>query len=239
MSFQQAARWQATLRWPDDREFPFAAFSYYEADWSFGAGDATFRCAGIRVCSDRYCLKMSCVKLSRDILIELWYDPLVYAEREIQRLASQYVTLIESASASPDSRIRDLKVVSESERYELVYTLNATERSFPAMSLESAFGQRVEETPDSIALLFDNHQITYSELLRRANGLARHLGALGAGPETRVALCLERSPDAIIGMLAVLKAGAAYVPVDPNTLASARDTCLRTQRLLCSLRIAL
>src|SRR6185295_20250499 len=99
----------------------FAAFSYYDGDWRVQAEDVTFRCAGIRVCSDRYCIKLSCVKQPGGTGIGLWYDPIVYTEPEIKRLLSQFVTLVESAGRSPDLAIKNLKMISETERRQLVY----------------------------------------------------------------------------------------------------------------------
>jgi amino acid adenylation domain-containing protein/non-ribosomal peptide synthase protein (TIGR01720 family) len=215
-ALQEATQWQAAFQWPDQSSFHFAAFSYYDADWSFGTGETTFRCAGLRVCSDRYCLKLSCVKRKDQVDIELWFDPAAYAEPEARRLASQYVTLVESACASPDAEVRGLRMVGEQERRQLIYDLNASERPRTSTSLESMFSEQSERTPDAIALVQDNLLLSYSELDRRSGGLAEYLRSVGVGPEKRVALCLNRGIEAVIGMLGILKAGGVYVPLDPE-----------------------
>jgi natural product biosynthesis luciferase-like monooxygenase protein/amino acid adenylation domain-containing protein/non-ribosomal peptide synthase protein (TIGR01720 family) len=94
---------------------------------------------------------------------------------------------------------------------------NATETLFPiALCVHQLFERQVEQTPDSVALAFGGDEVlTYTELNRRANQLARHLRGLGVGPEVLVGICLERSIEMVVGLLAVLKAGGAYVPLDP------------------------
>src|SRR5690606_35768676 len=78
------------------------------------------------------------------------------------------------------------------------------------------FEEQVKKTPDSIAVVFEDEQVTYRELNTRANQLAHYLSALGVAPERLVAICLERSVEMMVSILGVLKAGAAYVPIDPQ-----------------------
>ena len=215
-ALQEATQWQAAFQWPDQNSFHFAAFSYYDAGWSFRAGGTTFRCAGLRVCSDRYCLKLSCVKRKDQVDIELWFDPTVYAEPEVRQLASQYATLVESACASPDAAVRSLRMVSERERRWLIHDLNALVRQPASASLEAMFSEQARRTPDTIALVHDNLRLSYCELDRRSSMLAEYLRSVGVGAEKRVALCLKRGSEAVIGMLGILKAGGVYVPLDPD-----------------------
>ncbi|MBD2812791.1 AMP-binding protein, partial [Xenorhabdus sp. Vera] len=77
------------------------------------------------------------------------------------------------------------------------------------------FEAQVAQRPDATAIIFDNQNISYGELNRRANQLAHHLIAMGVRPDDRVAICLERSPDMVVGILAILKASGAYLPLDP------------------------
>ena len=83
-------------------------------------------------------------------------------------------------------------------------------------TVHQLFEEQVKKTPDSIAVVFEDEQVTYRELNTRSNQLAHYLSALGVAPERLVAICLERSVEMIVSILAVLKAGAAYVPIDPN-----------------------
>jgi amino acid adenylation domain-containing protein/non-ribosomal peptide synthase protein (TIGR01720 family) len=215
-ALREATQWQVTFQWPDQSSIHFAAFSYYDADWSFSAGQTTFRCAGLRVCSDRYCLKLSCVKRRDQVDVELWFDPMAYAEPEVWQLASQYVTLVESAATSPDAAVRSLGMISERERHQLVHDLNASDHPPAAASLESRFSEQAQRTPDAIALVHDDVCLSYSQLDRRSGLLAEYLRSVGVGPEKRVALCLKRGSAAVLGMLGILKAGGVYVPLDPG-----------------------
>ncbi|WP_285772794.1 AMP-binding protein, partial [Pectobacterium carotovorum] len=93
---------------------------------------------------------------------------------------------------------------------------NATDADFPRQTLiQQPFEAQAEQNPDAIAILFEDQRLTYRELNRRANQLAHHLLALGVKPDDRVALCIERCPEMMVGLLGILKAGAAYVPMDP------------------------
>ena len=86
----------------------------------------------------------------------------------------------------------------------------------PDLCVHQLFEQQVERTPDAIALIFEDQQLTYRELNARSNQLAHHLIDLGVGPEVIVAVCLERSVELIVSLLAILKAGGAYLPIDPS-----------------------
>ncbi|MCL7423485.1 MAG: AMP-binding protein, partial [Methylobacter sp.] len=104
----------------------------------------------------------------------------------------------------------------DAERRQVLYDWNATRADYPKdRCLHELFENQVAAQPDAPAVVHDGRTLTYAELNTRANRLAHYLLSLGVGPEARVALCLERSPELVVGLLAVLKAGAAYVPLDP------------------------
>ena len=106
--------------------------------------------------------------------------------------------------------------------------------------IHELFERQVERSPHATAVVFEKNSLTYSELNRRANDLAHHLRALGVGPDVLVALFFERSLDMVVGMLGVLKAGGAYIPLDPNhprnrlefMLADAKPLVMLTQTQL-------
>ena len=93
---------------------------------------------------------------------------------------------------------------------------NDTARAVPDATLPELFAAQAARTPDAIALVFEDQTLTYRELDARANQLAHHLRSLGAGPETIVGVCVERSFDMVVALLGILKAGAAYLPLDPD-----------------------
>lgn len=115
--------------------------------------------------------------------------------------------------------VNDLRVrsISEADQQRLLLDWNQTSSDFPDQAcVHQLFEGQVERTPDSIAVVCEARQISYSELNQRANGLAEHLLSHGVKPETLVAICVDRSLEMMIGLLGILKAGAAYVPLDPN-----------------------
>ena len=138
----------------------------------------------------------------------------LFEAETLELLAARYVTLLESLVSNPDQSLAGLRLLPPREERQLLVEWNATAMARREECLHELFARQVERTPDAIALLFEHQSLTYRELDARANQLAHRLRQLGVGPEHRVGLCLERSPELIIGLLGVLKAGGAYVPLD-------------------------
>ncbi len=134
----------------------------------------------------------------------------------VERFSGYFVALLEGMVADDAHRIAQLPLLSAQEHDRLLFDLNATDRHYvSAHSVHALFEQQVFRDPDAIALTFEATSLSYSELNRRANQVAHHLIGLGLRPDDRVALCVERSPEMVIGLLGILKAGGAYVPLDP------------------------
>jgi len=134
----------------------------------------------------------------------------------IARLAGHFGRLLEGIVANPDEQIASLPLLTEAERHQLVVDWNSTQMEFAREScVHQLFEAQAARTPDAVAVAFEKASITYGELDRRANQLARHLIALGAKHDGLVAICLERSLEMVVGLLGILKAGSAYVPLDP------------------------
>ena len=132
-------------------------------------------------------------------------------------MAGHFQTLLEAIVADPDQSIATLPILTEAERHQILVEWNDTAADYPKdKCIHQLFEEQVERTPDAIALEFEDKQITYRELNRRANQLAHHLISLGVGPEKLVGICVERSIEMVVGLLAILKAGGAYVPLDPT-----------------------
>ncbi|MGE0472119.1 MAG: amino acid adenylation domain-containing protein [Nitrospirales bacterium] len=135
----------------------------------------------------------------------------------IQRLVRHYQHLLEGIIGNPDRQVTTLPILSHTERQQLFIEWNDTARDYPdSTSLHQLFEIQVESTPDAMAVVCEDQQLTYRELNRRANQLAHFLQEQGVGPEVRVGLCLERNIDMIVGLLGILKAGGAYIPLDPT-----------------------
>ncbi|MBC9730857.1 non-ribosomal peptide synthetase, partial [Streptomyces sp. TRM68367] len=142
-----------------------------------------------------------------------------------QSLAERLVRLLGAFAARPGQRIGAPAVMSEAERHRVLVEWNDTRRAVPAVTIPALFEEQAARTPDAVALEDGGLALTYRELNTRANRLAHHLIADGIGPEDLVALRTPRSCDIVIAVLAVQKAGAAYVPLDPG-LPAARVTAL-------------
>ena len=134
----------------------------------------------------------------------------------MRALAGRLTRLLRQAARDPGRRISELDVLTAAERRRLLRDWNDTARPVPAATLPELFEQQAARTPDAPAVISAGAELTYGELNARANRLARHLITLGAGPERLVAIAMPRSADVVVAMLAVLKSGAAYVPVDPG-----------------------
>jgi amino acid adenylation domain-containing protein/non-ribosomal peptide synthase protein (TIGR01720 family)/FkbM family methyltransferase len=144
----------------------------------------------------------------------LEYDTDLFQDATIKRMLGHFENLLEGIVANPEQRIGDLPLLTPAELSAL--TTKTRSRDTQQACLHELFQQQVERTPRNIALVFEETQISYRDLNRRANQLAHYLQSEGVGPETLVALCLERSPEMIIAILGVLKAGGAYVPLEPD-----------------------
>ncbi|MEV4461708.1 amino acid adenylation domain-containing protein, partial [Microbispora sp. NPDC049633] len=134
----------------------------------------------------------------------------------IEALVRRLQRVLAAVAADPDMRLGEIDVLDAVERQRVLEDWNATAREYPPATLPELFQAQVARTPDATAVVFGERMLTYAELNARANRLARLLVEHGAGPERTVALALPRSEHLIVALLAVLKTGAAYLPVDPD-----------------------
>ncbi|MGH7313096.1 MAG: non-ribosomal peptide synthetase, partial [Candidatus Rokuibacteriota bacterium] len=135
----------------------------------------------------------------------------------IQRLVRHYQTLLEGIVADPGRRLSDLPLMTADERHEVLVAWNATTASYPEHStVHRLFEAQVQRSPDAVALVLDDRQLTYRQLNQRANQVAHHLQALGIGPGASVCVGMERSLELVVAVLGILKAGGGYVPLDPE-----------------------
>ncbi|MEV0401887.1 amino acid adenylation domain-containing protein [Actinoallomurus sp. NPDC050550] len=133
-----------------------------------------------------------------------------------ERVASRFVRLLETAVADQDVRIDAVDLLDDAERRRVLEEWNATARPVPPVTLADLFEAQVARTPDAVALVYEGAELTYAEFDARINRLAHYLVECGIGPERFVALAVPRSVELLVAMYAVVKAGAAYAPVDPD-----------------------
>src|SRR5262249_47006720 len=139
-------------------------------------------------------------------------DPL----RVCELLRTVLERLAEALEKAPETPVRAIDPLPEAERRQVVEEWNATEADYPKEELiHELFEEQAEKSPHAIAVVYEEQSLTYSELNVRANRLAYHLRGLGVEPEARVAICMERGLEMVVALLGALKAGAAYLPLDP------------------------
>ncbi|WP_158792239.1 amino acid adenylation domain-containing protein, partial [Granulicella sp. L60] len=164
-----------------------------------------------------YPLTLSVEDLGQDMGLTAQAPASIRPMRICQFMATTLTSLVEALETAPSKTVRTLSVLPPAERDQLLYQWNDTATEYPHDScIQQLFEQQVEKSPEAVALIFEDQQLTYAELNRRANRLAHYLRELGVKPDARVALCVERGFEMIVALLAVLKAGGAYVSLDPT-----------------------
>jgi len=167
---------------------------------------------------DRFKLKLCGHRKTDGLTIEVQYDPAVFSRESIELIQERYLRLVESAVADEKALIGDFEVLGRKELDRLLIGWNRTEKDVPANEcIHDLFARQAERTPESPALIDDRKRLSYRELNRRANRIGHYLQGLGVGPETVVGVCLGRSVEMIVALMGVLKAGGAYLPLDPES----------------------
>ena len=159
-------------------------------------------------------LTVSCQGSEEQLLWE--YNTDLYDPATIGRMSAHFVRLLEEIVARPEAEVGDHELLGGEQRERLLVGWNATATDFPLTTLDALFEAQAARTPEAVAVCWQGTEMSYGELDRRANCLAQQLRDLGVGPESRVGLAFERSPELIVSILGVLKAGAAFVPIDPD-----------------------
>jgi non-ribosomal peptide synthetase component F len=181
------------------------------------------------------------VSPGKQLLLKISYDATRFCESTIERLLAHLQTLLIGIVENPERPISTLPMLTAPEQQQLLWDWNDTQIDYPQdLCVHQLFEQQVERTPNALAVVCGDKQLTYQQLNQRANQLAHYLQTLGVKAETLVGLCVGRSLEMIVGMLAILKAGGAYVPLDPDypperlayMLADAQIPVLLTQEKL-------
>ncbi|NER98850.1 MAG: amino acid adenylation domain-containing protein, partial [Symploca sp. SIO1B1] len=145
------------------------------------------------------------------------YNTDLFDVATIVRMSGHFQTLLEAIAVNPQQRVSQFPLLSEAEQHQLLTEWNQTQTDYPQdQCIHQLFEEQVERTPDAVAVVFENQQLTYQQLNQRANQLAHYLQSLGVRPEVLVGICMERSVEMVVGLLGILKAGGAYVPLDPS-----------------------
>jgi surfactin family lipopeptide synthetase C len=152
-----------------------------------------------------------------ELTIRIQYDARLFDAAAIIRMLGHFNTLLEGIVSNPEQRLSDLSLLTRAERQQLIVDWNRADVEYPSYRcLHELIADQVDRTPDAVAVVFEDKCLTYRQLDERANQLARYLQKLGVGPETLVGICVERSLELVVGLLGILKAGGAFVPLDPD-----------------------
>jgi amino acid adenylation domain-containing protein len=151
------------------------------------------------------------------VLARFHYSTDLFDQSTIAQMARHWVTLLEGVSGDPGLRVSQLPLLSESEKHQVLVEWNETQSEFPqAECIHQRFVAQARQTPNAAAIREGDREFTFAYLQERSNRLAHYLRGIGAGPGNRIALCVERSLDMVVGLIGILKTGAAYVPLDTS-----------------------
>ncbi|MBE9019476.1 amino acid adenylation domain-containing protein, partial [Chroococcidiopsidales cyanobacterium LEGE 13417] len=190
-------------------------FEFEQLPEKFSTAGVTFSLDKQYSCIEQFKVKLTCTQRDNSLSTAFYYDINYFLADTIQRLAAQFQTLLTHAIENPEIAIAQLEILSQSDRQQLLL-LNQTQIDYPLdKCIHQLFETQVERSPDKIAVVFEDRQLTYAQLNAEANQLARYLQQLGVKPEVLVGLYLERSLLTLVGLLGILKAGGAYLPLDP------------------------
>jgi amino acid adenylation domain-containing protein len=231
-SMADVYRWQEYFEWQlisggtGQRFFPYH-FDFEERLADFSTHGLTFSMSHQLSYLERFKIRLSCVS-GETLLAEFHYDSDLYLQDDVERLASQFHALLQNVVKNSKANSSDLEISNADERRRVLDDFSGTEREYEGgESLLEEYERQVREQPDAVALSSGAEQVSYYELNRRANQLGQWLRKRGVGAEKIVGLLFERSVEMVVGMLGVLKAGGAYLPLDPESPRERLELMLR------------
>ena len=197
------------------REQSLAAFALGEGGAQLKLGEMVLEAMSLEQRVAQFDLSLVMAEVSGELLASLEYNTDIFDRASAERITGHFRTLLEGIVADPERRVSSLPLLSSDERQKLLVEWNETGKDYgPASCVHELFEAQAERTPQQIALSFGDQHLTYQQLNERADLLAHHLRQRGIGPDTIVGLLLDRSVEMVVALLAVLKAGAAYLPLD-------------------------
>ncbi len=179
----------------------------------------------------KYDLSLEVCETAQGLQTDVEYNTDLFDSASISRLLTHWHTLLCSIVAHPDLSVWHLPLLSAAERQHLLLACNRTQTPRSPACLHQLVQAQAQRTPERIAVVADEHHLTYAALLQRTCQLAHRLRQLGVGPEQRVGLCAHRSVEMVVGLLAILQAGGAYVPLDPSSPAARLEFLLADARI--------
>lgn len=186
-------------------------------DDAASGSDVSFEWTPMELRATRFDFELHLVEVPSGLWGKLVYNTDLFHRSTVERMAQRLGALLASIAAAPDTRVSELDIMTPAETALVVDGWNDTAAEFPrAATLHGLIEERVAATPDATAVTFEGESLNYAQLNALANRIAHKLRGVGVGPETLVGVCAERSLELVIGLLGVLKAGGAYLPLDPE-----------------------
>ncbi|MER5424357.1 amino acid adenylation domain-containing protein [Streptosporangium roseum] len=165
----------------------------------------------------RFDIELHVIEIPDGLIVKFVYNTALFDEATVASMATRFVTLLRAIVAAPATRVSELPMLDAAEQTLLVDVWNDTAATLDeGATLHGLIEDQAARTPGAVAVTFEGSHLTYAELNERANRVAHRLGELGVGPETLVGVYAERSAELVVALLGVLKAGAAYLPLDPE-----------------------
>jgi len=157
---------------------------------------------------------LNVIEEGEGIRIDCEYNSDLFDRQTIERWMQHLSTLLEAITLEPDQRLSVLPLLTQAAQHQLIVDWAGTQAAYPQSCIHTLFEAQVDRNRDAVAVVYENQRLTYGELNNCANQLAHHLREQGVRPESLVGICMDRSPEMVVGLLAILKAGGAYVPLD-------------------------
>jgi amino acid adenylation domain-containing protein len=177
--------------------------------------DLTFLAEPIESGTSKFDLSLGAYERDGVLKFQMEYSTDLFDPETIETMLARFTILLQSIVSQPELSVGQLSIMTDAERRQLLVDWNNTAEYFgPFENLQEKFERQVEQSPDAVAVVFENQQVTFADLNTRANMLAHHLKKIGVDTEAPVAVFMERSIDMIVALLGVLKAGGAWVPLD-------------------------
>src|SRR4029450_4418060 len=192
------------------------AFVFQNTDGSFVLPDVAAERIHIDPGISRFDMSVNLYEHADGIEYNIEYNIDLFDESTIDAMGAAFVTLLEAVTVDPDLRLSAVPLLQPEQREHLLTAWNGPTREVPPTTVAHLFAEQVARDTQAVAVVAGDHTMSYAELDRRSNQLAHRLRAAGAAPGRLVALCLPRQPELIVAMIAVLKSGAGYVPLDPT-----------------------
>jgi amino acid adenylation domain-containing protein len=177
----------------------------YESNWRFNGNQ-----------SDPLYIHISDRESSGSMFLDYDYLESLFTGQDIERVHNGLMALVEHIISEPSETLYNLEIMQENEKTKLLYDFNDTDLDYPDKTVHQIFEEQVQKTPNNAAVVFENEVLTYRELNEKANQLAKVLREKGARKDSIVGIMVNRSSEMIIGIMSILKAGAAYLPIDPD-----------------------